>query len=396
MSKRQSNGDDKAAKKKKVRFDTVAKKKKDETIRFTGAKSLRARLMLATLAKRRIVISGIREHTEVPGVTNDEACFVRLLDKLSSGSKIEINETGSVLTYEPGYLVGGRVEHDCSRCQRGVGWFLECVLPMAPFCATAIELTLLGVTSGGKTWRSADAIKHVSLHAIRDFSVECDLQIARRQASGPGIKEPPGKVVLTCEPKRQLEPIDLEDEGLVKNVRGVAYCARVAPALANRVVAAARGHLNKLVSDVRITTDAATRRNSADASGFGVLLVAESTTGRKIGVDLDASWALPEGDKSPERLGELAALSLAAEIAKAGAFDTNNQALVLTMMALGPDFVSIARLPGPLSQPAVDRLRLLDTFFSLRFKIDQQKDHHDTVRCVCLGASYANVAKPAT
>ena len=116
------------------------KKKRTATgvIRFSGARDLRARLVLATLARRNIEINRIRADDESPGMRREEASFVRLIDKLTSGSRIEINETGTTLRYSPGFLAGGAVEHDCGTSGRPVGWFLDAVLPLACFGARAL------------------------------------------------------------------------------------------------------------------------------------------------------------------------------------------------------------------------------------------------------------------
>lgn len=370
-----------------------SRKRKRNVVR--GSRSFRGRLVMATLAKRKLVISGIREESEAPGVTTAEANFVRLMDKLTTGSKIEINETGTVLTYEPGLLSGGSLEHTCSPT-KGVGWFLEAVLPLAPFCSGGLRLALRGVTSGGRTWRSADALKStVENVMVQAFGVkEAEVRIERRQAGGKEISEDPGRVVLTCRPpQKHLENISLVDEGLVKNVRGIAFCTRVSPALANRCVSAARSQLNQLVSDVRITTDASSRRHCADAPGFGIVLVAETTSEAKISVDLDASWAID--DASPESLGEKAALCLCAELEKRAVFDTASVPLVLTLMALGPDHVSVAKLPSPLSQPAIDRLNLIKSFLGVTFKLDQLTDEPG-IKAICRGAHLANLARTVT
>ena len=71
---------------------------------------------------------------------------MNLLEKLTNGSKVEINATGTSLYYVPGALIGGIIEHQCS-LQRGIGYFLELVLYMAPFMKTALELRLQGVTN---------------------------------------------------------------------------------------------------------------------------------------------------------------------------------------------------------------------------------------------------------
>lgn len=72
--------------------------------------------------------------------------FIRLLDKITNGSRIELNETGTNLYYNPGLLNGGELEHDCS-LQRGIGYYLEAILILAPFCKKAVDVKLRGITN---------------------------------------------------------------------------------------------------------------------------------------------------------------------------------------------------------------------------------------------------------
>ena len=91
-----------------------------------------------------------------------EANLIRLLDKLTNGSRIEVNETGNhtcihiyiymlyiigtSLYYNPGLLQGGKIEHDCNK-QRGIGYYLEVVIMLAPFAKMSVNITLKGVTT---------------------------------------------------------------------------------------------------------------------------------------------------------------------------------------------------------------------------------------------------------
>ena len=45
-----------------------------------------------------------------------------------------------------GLLHGGKVEHDCS-LERGLGYYLELLMRLAPYCKHPLEATLRGVTN---------------------------------------------------------------------------------------------------------------------------------------------------------------------------------------------------------------------------------------------------------
>ena len=53
---------------------------------------------------------------------------------------------GTMLFYKPGLLSGGPVEHECNP-QRSIGYYLEAVTLLAPFCKKPIRLNLKGVTN---------------------------------------------------------------------------------------------------------------------------------------------------------------------------------------------------------------------------------------------------------
>lgn len=78
-----------------------------------------------------------------------EVNFIRLLDKLTNGSSIKIGQTGTDLRYSPGLLFGGEIEHDCS-LQRGIGYYLEAVMILAPFCKNPVKIKLNGVTNNNE------------------------------------------------------------------------------------------------------------------------------------------------------------------------------------------------------------------------------------------------------
>lgn len=68
------------------------------------------------------------------------------MDKITNGSRIELNETGTNLYYNPGLLYGGEFEHDCN-IQRGIGYYLEGIMILAPFCKNTVNVKLKGITN---------------------------------------------------------------------------------------------------------------------------------------------------------------------------------------------------------------------------------------------------------
>lgn len=54
---------------------------------------------------------------------------------------------GTSLLYRPGLLVGGTLEHDCSK-QRAIGYFIEPLVMLAPFMKKPLCITLRGLTNG--------------------------------------------------------------------------------------------------------------------------------------------------------------------------------------------------------------------------------------------------------
>ncbi|XP_015779318.1 PREDICTED: RNA 3'-terminal phosphate cyclase-like protein [Acropora digitifera] len=352
---------------------------------FEGCNFLRQRLVLATLSVKSVRITNIRANEDDPGLKDFEASFIRLMDKLTNGSKIEINETGTMLFYKPGLLSGGPVEHECNP-QRSIGYYLEAVTLLAPFCKKPIRLNLKGVTND-RYDPMVDIIKTVTIPVMKRFMVDdegFDLKILKRGAPPGGG----GEVMFSCPVRRNLRPIQFTDPGKIKRIRGLAYAMRVSPAMCNRVVNAARGVLNQFVSDIFIYTDHCKGAQSGRSPGFGISLVAESTTGSILSIQTASS---PQGEGVsviPEDLGKEAAEMLLEEIYR-----------VCTSTHFEWAIFFICLLSN-----RIQFLRHLKEFFGVMFKIQAQKSEDDDdddrktgaeskVLLSCVGVCYTNINK---
>ncbi|CAF1606822.1 unnamed protein product, partial [Didymodactylos carnosus] len=79
-------------------------------VQFDGCAHFRQRIVLSTLSCTPLKIKNIRSQENEPGLRDFEISLLRLLEKLTNGSVVDINATGTSLYYAPGALNGGQVE----------------------------------------------------------------------------------------------------------------------------------------------------------------------------------------------------------------------------------------------------------------------------------------------
>ncbi|XP_015262951.1 PREDICTED: RNA 3'-terminal phosphate cyclase-like protein [Gekko japonicus] len=364
------------------------------SLNYVGCNFLRQRLVLSTLSGRPVKIRKIRAKDDNPGLRDFEANFIRLIDKITNGSRIEINQTGTTLYYQPGLLCGGSLEHDCSP-SRSIGYYLESLLCLAPFMKQSLRIVLRGVTND-QVDPSVDVLKATALPLLKIFGIdgeELELKITRRGMPPKGG----GEVVFVCPVKKAVKPVQFTDPGKIKRIRGVAYSVRVSPQIANRIVDSARSILNKFLPDIYIYTDHMKGTSSGKSPGFGLSLVAETTNGAFLSAELVSN---PQGEGVavlPEDLGTDCAKLLLEEIYRGGCVDSTNQSLVLLLMTLGQQDVSKVLL-GTLSPYRIEFLRHLRSYFQVMFKIemkpsDEERKGGEKVLMTCVGTGFSNLSK---
>lgn len=207
---------------------------------------------------------------------------------------------GTTVYYKPGVLTGGRIEHDCG-LERGIGYFLEVILCLAPFCKKALKATFLGITNHSDNLdASADLFRTVFLPNMRHFGLTegLTLKIVRRGMPPQGG----GVVSFECPIIKTLSPVQLLDDGEVKRIRGIAYTARLSPDIGNRMIETTKAALTKYTGDVYIYGDHYKGKESGNSSGFGLTIVAETTNGCLMSSELIAKpQQLPEDVRYPQK-----------------------------------------------------------------------------------------------
>eukprot|EP00039_Didymoeca_costata_P002120 m.57649 g.57649 ORF g.57649 m.57649 type:complete len:363 (-) comp11122_c1_seq3:162-1250(-) len=347
-----------------------------------GPNWFRQRLVMATLAGRNTRFEEVRQFDDNPGLNSHEASFLRLIDKLCNGTRIDINHTGTVIKYRPGIIFGGKVVHDCA-LSRAIGYYLEAVISLAPFAKKPVHLILRGVTNL-EIDPSVDIIRTVTLPLLRRFGLEdgLELKISKRGNAPDGG----GEVIFRCPIIRRLSSVQFINFGKIKRIRGIAYSARVSPATPSRVVDSARQLLNNLLPDVYIYSDHYRGEEAGNSPGFGLSLVAESTEGALISADCVA-----RPGELPEDLGKRASKYLLQEVSRQGCVDTQHQAFCLLLMVLCPEDVSKVRF-GQLSSFTIQYMRDIRQYFGVTFKIVTDSETK-TCTLSALGVGFSNFGK---
>ncbi|GBM32031.1 RNA 3'-terminal phosphate cyclase-like protein [Araneus ventricosus] len=362
---------------------------------FYGSNYFRQRLVLSTISGKSVKLKNIRDTSDKPGITGYENSFLELLKLITVGWELDINETGTVVKYNPGLLLGGKCQYDCG-IERAIGYYLEALICLAPFSKEPLDITLRGVTNNSFD-PSVDAIRHSSLPVLKRFILNdenLEIKITSRglPPEGGGVVEFRCPVVNTVRPVKCLNP------GKIKRIRGYAYSVRVSPAMSSRIVDSAKGLLLKILPDVYIYADHCKREESGKSPGFGLTLIAESTTGVFYSAE---AISKPSGSGCdfvvPEDVAKQACFNLFEEIYRGGCVDSNNQSLACLFMALGPTDVSKFRT-GPLSPCTIQFLRHIEDFLQLKMKLETEKDESlwrgtHKVIVTCVGIGFSNMSR---
>ncbi|KAK0538141.1 hypothetical protein OC842_001390 [Tilletia horrida] len=352
-------------------------------LRFTGHVAFRQRLILAVLAGKPIRIDRIRSDDEQPGLRDFEAGFLRLLEKCTNGTHVEIGYTGTSLLLRPGIISGGKITHDCGTA-RPVGYYLEWIALLAPFAKKEFSLTLKGITNG-ETDLGVDILRTVTLPHLSLFlppstsalASALELRVLKRGAAPLGG----GEVFFQCpllpssgggEAGGMLRTINFVEPGRIRRIRGIATAMRVSPQMANRMIDAARGVLNRYIPDLFLFSDVYKGDDSGKSPGFALSLVSTSTTGA-----LHCVEGVSQPGSVPEDVALKTARSLLSEIATRGCIDRAHQSHVLALMALGPQDVGKVRL-GTLTPQSVQMMRDIKEALGVTFKIAEAPSNSGT------------------
>ncbi|KAK0459854.1 18S rRNA biogenesis protein [Desarmillaria tabescens] len=309
-------------------------------LQYSGHQHFRNRLVLSVLSGKPVRIDKIRSDDKNPGLRDFEISLLRLLEKVTNGTIIEISITGTAILLKPGIISGGPLVHDCP-LSRSVGYFLEPIIMLAPFSKKPFQLTLRGITTDEHD---------LSLFGLTDG---VELRIKKRGAAPAGG----GEVQFMCPIVKQVKTLNFVEPGKIKRIRGIAHAVRVSPQFSNRMIEACRSVINRYIPDIYLYSDVYKGDESGKSPGYALTLLAESTTSA-----IHCSEAISRPGVTPEEIALEATRALLTEIERGGCVDQKHQTLILMMMVLGSEDVGRCRMSEPTPR-TIQFLRDIRDFF---------------------------------
>lgn len=283
------------------------------------------------------------------------------------------------MVYRPGTILGGSIEFDCGQ-ERAISYFLEPVLILAPLSKFAFKLTLTGLTATTED-TSIDIFRTVYLKLLGKFGVNdgLDLKIVKRGSPPLGG----GEVHFSCPVLTSLSCVDLSDAGRIKKIRGIAAVTRISPQTSNRLVESCRSLLNTFIPDIYIYADVYKGDEAGLSPGFGISLVAESTTGAMVHSD-----RIGEAGSTPEDVGKKASKVLLTEIAKGGFVSSKANWFMLILMSLTVDHLNRVTF-GTLGETDYTLIDNIKSLLGVSFKI-KRPSASSALYLSCIGSGYIN------
>ena len=119
------------------------------TLEFNSVSSLRSLLVCSLMSNKQIIIKEIRSFDTNPGLKPYEVCLLKLIDKVTNGSMVNINHTGTKLIFRPGIITnndGVPFEYQCD-LERSISYYMEPLIMIGLMGKAKLQGTLYGNTN---------------------------------------------------------------------------------------------------------------------------------------------------------------------------------------------------------------------------------------------------------
>lgn len=363
-----------------------------QIIKCDGLTHFRQKLLCSLLSGKPVEFNNV----EPSSFAVHHQSLLSLIQKVTKGTlatkKALPSPAGPVykISFTPGVLIcGSFLSHDCEG-ERGLSYFIEVLLILGLFSKHDLNIILRGYTNHFRDV-SVDMIRNSTFSVLKSFGVENrpTLQILKRGVPPGGVGEV--KLVVPIV-RNSLKPVHLLKEGMIKRIRGIAFCAGLHSSNSEQIVKGAREFCNKLIPDVWIVTDNYSGEKAGGSKGFGLFLQAETDNFCNYSAEYSPQGGIASNSgMTAEDLGKFVSGLLIQEVKNGGCMDSLHQWLYLFLMVVTSEDVSRVRM-GKLSDYAIGMLKNLKEFFGVMFKITPEPETQTFV-VSCRGYGYKNVSR---
>ena len=340
---------------------------------FKGSNLFRLKIAYAFLLNRPIRISEIRSDSTNPGMTPYEISFLKLVSEISNGTKVHINQTGTMFTLIPGTITnkyGSEFSFDCDK-SRCITYYAEGILPISLYGKESLHIILNGITNNSID-NSVDSFKMSTCVLLQKLVIgdTVEFKILKRGVLPNGEGSVSFKIPIIT----GLAPFDWNKEGKIKRIRGVAFTSKLGSSFTSMMIDTCRGVLNNFLPDVWIAVDNYKSKDLDKISpGYGISLTAETKEGFALSTDM-----INDNDNlrmNANDLGKECTLKFLNDIYKSGCANCNNQSIFLFLMALSEkNYVSYMKV-GKISEQTREVLRFIYKYLGVKFNIRECDDY---------------------
>ena len=319
---------------------------------------LRLSVALAAITKQPLHIYNIRQNRPQPGLKHQHLEAVLTAAKLCN-AKVQGATLGSrELWFTPKQIKGGNIEAEIETA----GSIPMLLLATLPVCLFADNHVHLHVAKGGTDTTHAPTINYmreVLLPALKQMGVDAAITVQKYGYYPKGM----GEATMTAKPNPTLKPIQVENFGKLKSIKGVSVCTFLAhKQVAERQAKAAEEQLSQkgYNATIQIVND----QSNPFQKGSSVALWAETDSGVIIGAD-----AIGELGKTSEAVGKEAAEKLITELSVEPTVDVYLADMLIPYMALAQGkSVFLART---ISEHIEANIWLMEKILNVKFTIQK-------------------------
>ncbi len=321
-----------------------------------GGQLVRTAVALAAIRGAPIRVRHVRAGRRNPGLAPQHVAALRAVASMCDARCEGVEPRSTELTFVPGRPRGGHYRVDVGTAG-SITLVLQAMLPVAVACGERCGISIRGGTDV-RAAPPADYFRCVLLPLLERMGLRAAFAIDRRGYYPKGG----GEVRLELAAKARLAPLVVDEAGQVEGIDIHAHVAQLPREIAERMVDAARLALPPgLRVESQIETLGAER-----SGGPGGAIVLTARTSETV---LGAAQVAERGVRA-EKLGQMAAESLAADLHAGATLDVHaaDQMLVFLALAQGESRFRVREL----SSHARTAIWLLERFSAARSAVRKE------------------------